>query len=123
MPKAISLTPKAAEEIKRLIAEAPDARRALRLGVKNAGCVGMAYTLDYVAKPDPLDEIIEDQGVLIAIEPKALMFLLGTVMDYRTDIFSAGFVFNNPNQIDQCGCGESVQLKPAELSLLAAKQS
>ena len=113
--KAITLTAEAAKQVKRLIAEAPDQRRALRLGVKNAGCVGMAYTLDYVAAPEPLDEIIEDQGVIIAIEPKALMFLLGTEMDYRTDVFSSGFVFDNPNQIDQCGCGESVQLKPSEL--------
>ena len=113
--KAITLTDEAAKHAKRLIAEAPDQRRALRLGVKNAGCVGMAYTLDYVAQPEPLDEVVEDQGITIAIEPKALMFLLGTVMDYRADIFSAGFVFDNPNQIDQCGCGESVQLKPAEL--------
>jgi len=120
MKKAISLTPAAAVQLKKLVAEAPatqgsEHKRALRPGVKNAGCVGMAYSLDYVAKIQPMDELVEDQGITIAIEPHALMFLLGTIMDYRTDTFSSGFVFDNPNQIDQCGCGESVQLKPAEI--------
>ena len=112
-PKAITLTENAAAHIKALLAQAPDQRRLLRLGIKNAGCVGMAYTLDYIAEKDTLDEIVEDQGVTIAIEPKALMFLLGTQMDYREDVFSSGFAFNNPNQVDQCGCGESVELRPA----------
>ncbi len=111
--KAITLTDQAAQRIKALLAEAPDERRLLRLGIKNAGCVGMSYTLDYIAEKSPLDEIVEDKGVVIAIEPKALMFLLGTEMDYRKDIFSSGFAFNNPNQVDQCGCGESVELRPA----------
>ncbi len=111
--KAISLTETAATHIKALLAEAPDERRLLRLGIKNAGCVGMSYTLDYVAEKDPLDEVVEDRGVTIAIEPKALMFLLGTEMDYREDVFASTFVFNNPNQVDQCGCGESVELRPA----------
>lgn len=115
--KAISLTDAAASQIKTLMRKAPDKRNALRLGVKNAGCVGMAYVLDYVKAPEPTDEIIKDKGVVVAIEPKALMFLLGMEMDYRTDVLSSGFIFNNPNQTDACGCGESVQLKPSELVL------
>ena len=100
-----------------MLAQAPDERGALRLGVKKAGCVGQAYNLNYVKAPDSLDEVIKDKGVVIAIEPKALLFLLGTEMDYKEDSLSSGFVFNNPNQIDACGCGESIQLKPSELVL------
>jgi iron-sulfur cluster assembly protein len=115
--QAITLTQEAVAQIKVLLAEAPDERCVLKLGVKNAGCVGQAYSLDYIQKPEPLDEVIEDKGVVVAIEPKALMFLLGTEMDYKEDVLTSGFVFNNPNQIDACGCGESVQLKPSELIL------
>ncbi len=115
--QAITLTNEAAEQIKVLLAEAPRERGALRLGVKNAGCVGQAYTLNYVKQPESLDEVIKDKDVVIAIEPKALLFLLGTEMDYKQEALSSGFIFNNPNQIDACGCGESVQLKPSELVL------
>lgn len=115
--QAISLTDIAAERIRVLLTQAPERAAVLKLGVKNAGCVGQAYTLDYVLKPEPLDEIVKDKGITIAIEPKALMFLLGTQMDYKESSLSSGFVFNNPNQIDACGCGESVQLKPSELVL------
>jgi iron-sulfur cluster assembly protein len=86
---------------------------AVRIGVKNGGCAGMSYTMEYAEAINPLDEVIEEKGVRILIDPKAVMFLLGTEMDYRIDKLSAQFVFNNPNQTAACGCGESVQLEPA----------
>jgi iron-sulfur cluster assembly protein len=85
----------------------------VRVGVKNGGCAGMAYTMEYADQVKPADEVVEDKGVRVLIDPKAVLFLLGTEMDYKTDKLSAQFVFNNPNQTSACGCGESVQLKPA----------
>src|SRR5437764_8238976 len=82
-------------------------------GVKNGVCAGMAYTMEYADAVSPADEVVEDKGVRVLIDPKAVLFLLGTEMDYKTDKLSAQFVFNNPNQTSACGCGESVQLKPA----------
>jgi len=81
--------------------------------VKNGGCAGMTYTMEYAEALDPLDEMVEDKGVRLFIDPKAVLFLLGTEMDYRIDKLSAGFVFNNPNQTSACGCGESVAITPA----------
>jgi iron-sulfur cluster assembly protein len=85
----------------------------VRVGVKNGGCAGMSYTMEYAEKANPLDEVVEDKGVRILIDPKAVLFLLGTEMDYKVEKLSAQFVFNNPNQTSACGCGESVQLEPA----------
>jgi iron-sulfur cluster assembly protein len=84
----------------------------VRVGVKNGGCAGMAYTMEYAKDVGPHDEVVEDKGVRILIDPKAVMFLLGTEMDFKTDKLSTQFVFNNPNQTGACGCGESVQLTP-----------
>lgn len=114
-PQAIRLTDRAAERIKSIIARTDGGLAGLRLGVKNGGCAGMAYTMDYAEEANPLDEIVESNGVQIFIDPAALLFLLGTEMDYEETTLSSGFVFNNPNQTDACGCGESVTLKPAEL--------
>jgi iron-sulfur cluster assembly protein len=83
------------------------------VGVKNGGCAGMEYTMEWADRQEELDEVVEDKGVKIFIDPKAVLFLLGTEMDYRVDRLKSGFVFNNPNQTSACGCGESVQLKPA----------
>jgi len=112
-PQVIKLTDAAAERIKYVIENAAEPVVGVRVGVKNGGCAGMSYTMEYAEKIDPLDEIVEDKGVRILIDPKAVLFLLGTEMDYKVDKLSAQFVFNNPNQTAACGCGESVQLEPA----------
>ena len=113
VPKAISLTDRAAERIKFIMSRAETPKIGVRLGVKNGGCAGMEYTMDYADARDPLDEVVEDKGVMILIEPKAVLFLLGTQMDYEEGVMSSGFIFNNPNQTDACGCGESVTIVPA----------
>ena len=112
-PQVVRLTEAAAERIKAVMAKADRPIAAVRVGVKNGGCAGMSYTMEYADKIDSLDEIVEDKGVRILIDPKAVLFLLGTEMDYKVDKLSAQFVFNNPNQTSACGCGESVQLEPA----------
>jgi iron-sulfur cluster assembly protein len=112
-PQVVRLTEAAAERIKTVMSKADRPIAAARVGVKNGGCAGMSYTMEYAEKINPLDEIVEDKGVRILIDPKAVLFLLGTEMDYKIDKLSAQFVFNNPNQTAACGCGESVQLEPA----------
>ena len=112
-PQVIRLTDAAAERIKYVMANAASEIIGVRVGVKNGGCAGMTYTMEYADKVSPMDELIEDKGVRVLIDPKAVLFLLGTEMDYKADKLSAQFVFNNPNQTSACGCGESVQLKPA----------
>ena len=91
----------------------------VRVGIRNAGCAGQAYTLNYVSEPAKGDDHIEDKGVHVYIEPKATLFLLGTVMDFEEEKLGSSFTFKNPNQTGECGCGESVQLKPADLKALA----
>src|SRR5919202_5359776 len=112
-PKVMTLSDAAAERIRSLIAGAGRPIAGLRVGVRNGGCAGMSYTMDYAETVDPLDEVVEDKGVKILIDPKAVLFLLGTEMDWRSDKLQSGFVFNNPNQVGACGCGESVSLRPA----------
>jgi iron-sulfur cluster assembly protein len=113
-PQVMRLTDAAAERIKAVMANAARPIAAVRVGVKNGGCAGMSYTMEYAEALNPLDEVVEDKGVRILIDPKAVLFLLGTEMDYKVEKLSAQFVFNNPNQTGACGCGESVQLAPAE---------
>jgi iron-sulfur cluster assembly protein len=113
-PKVMTLTEAAAQRVKAIIGKSGDPVVALRLGVKNGGCAGMEYTMEWAEQQRPLDEVVEDKGVKIFIDPKAILFLLGTEMDYRESTLKSGFVFNNPNQTSACGCGESVMLKPAE---------
>jgi iron-sulfur cluster assembly protein len=113
-PQVIRLTDAAAKRIKYVMANAANPVVGVRVGVKNGGCAGMSYTMEYAEQIDKADEVVEDKGVRVLIDPKAVLFLLGTEMDYKTDKLSAQFVFNNPNQTSACGCGESVQLKPAE---------
>jgi len=113
-PKPIRLSEAAAARLKEIMDNAEGRYAGVRVGVTNGGCAGMSYTMDYAEAAAPLDEVIEDRGVKIFIDPKAVMFLLGTEMDFVRDRFAARFVFNNPNQTAACGCGESVSLKPAE---------
>jgi len=110
--QVMRLSDAAAERIKAVMAKAERPIAAVRVGVKNGGCAGMAYTMEYAEHVNPLDEVIEEKGVRILIDPKAVLFLLGTEMDYKVDKLSAQFVFNNPNQTSACGCGESVQIEP-----------
>jgi iron-sulfur cluster assembly protein len=113
-PQVMKLTDAAATRIRDLMSKSDRPIAGLRVGVKNGGCAGMAYTMEYAQSINPTDEIVEDKGVKILIDPKAVLFLLGTEMDYKIDKLSAQFVFNNPNQTSACGCGESVQLTPVE---------
>jgi iron-sulfur cluster assembly protein len=113
-PQVMRLTEAAALRIKSVMAQAGKPMAGVRVGVKNGGCAGMEYTMEYADAVGPTDEVVEDKGVKILIDPKAILFLLGTEMDYKTEKLSAQFVFNNPNQTSACGCGESVQLTPAK---------
>jgi iron-sulfur cluster assembly protein len=113
-PKVMTLTDAAAERVKAIMARAKKPVLGLRLGVKNGGCAGMEYTMEWAEHRRPHDEVVEDRDVTIFIDPKAILFLLGTEMDYRESMLKSGFVFNNPNQTSACGCGESVMLKPAQ---------
>ena len=119
-PQVMRLTDAAADRIKAVMARADKPVAGLRVGVKNGGCAGMEYTMEYADAVKPTDEIVEDKGVKILIDPKAVLFLLGTEMDFKTEKLSAQFVFKNPNQTSACGCGESVQLTPAKDDALDA---
>jgi len=112
-PQVLRLSEAAAARLKDVMAKAERPIAGVRVGVKNAGCAGMSYTMEYAEAVKPTDEVVEDKGVKLLIDPKAVMFLLGAELDYRTDKLSAQFVFNNPNQTAACGCGESVALTPA----------
>jgi len=120
-PQVMRLTDAAAERIKAVMARADKPVAGVRVGVKNGGCAGMEYTMEYADEIRPTDEVVEDRGVKILIDPKAVLFLLGTEMDFKTEKLSAQFVFNNPNQTSACGCGESVQLTPASDDGLEAR--
>ena len=112
-PQVMRLSDAAAARIRELLAKSGRAIAGVRVGVKNGGCAGMSYTMEYADAVAPTDEVVEDKGVRILIDPKAVLFLLGTEMDFKVDKLSAQFVFNNPNQVSACGCGESVELAPA----------
>ena len=113
-PQAMRLSDAAANRIKELIAKMDRPVAGLRVGVKNGGCAGMEYTMEYVDQINPTDEVVEEKGVKLVIDPKAILFLIGTEMDWKAEKLSAQFVFNNPNQTSACGCGESVLLSPAK---------
>ena len=112
-PKVVTLTEAAAERVREIMANAEKTYVGLRVGVKNGGCAGQEYTFAYADRIDPLEEVVEDKGVTILIEPKAILFLIGSEIDYETTKLSSKFVFRNPNQTDACGCGESVTIIPA----------
>jgi iron-sulfur cluster assembly protein len=116
-PKVVTLTPAAAARVKEIMDRADKPYAGLRVGVKNGGCAGSEYVFEYAAEKGPIDEVVEDQGVTILIDPKAVLFLIGTTIDYETTQLSSKFVFNNPNETDACGCGESVTIQPAPEAL------
>jgi len=103
----ITLTDAAAARVKQLMAKSPAATGGLRLGVKSKGCSGLSYSIEYAAAKQPHDEVVEDKGVTIYVDPKATLFILGSEMDYVEDKLQSGFVFRNPNEKGRCGCGES----------------
>jgi iron-sulfur cluster assembly protein len=111
-PKVVSLTAEAAARVQEIMSRADQPYAGLRVGVKNGGCAGQEYVLEYAQSANPLDEVVEDHGVTILVEPKAVLFLIGTVIDYEVTKLSAKFVFRNPNETDACGCGESVTIEP-----------
>ena len=111
-PQVMKLTERAAARIRSIMAEKGAGTAGLRIGVKKGGCAGMEYTMDWAAEQKPFDEVVEQEGARVLIDPKAVMYLLGTEMDYKTDKLSSQFVFTNPNQTGACGCGESVNLAP-----------
>lgn len=117
--KIMSLSDAAAERINEIIEDSDKPVIGLRVGIRNSGCAGVAYTMDYVSEAPTGDDHVTDKGVNVWVDPKATMYLLGTVMDFEQSKMSSGFTFKNPNQTGECGCGESVQLKPADLKAIA----
>ena len=112
-PKVVTLTDAAAARVKEIMDKADKPYVGLRVGVKNGGCAGQEYVFEYAETKGPIDEVVEDKGVTILIEPKAVLFLIGTEIDYEVSKLSSKFVFHNPNETDACGCGESVTIQPA----------
>ena len=110
-PKLVTLTDAAADQVRDILEERGEGY--LRVGVKNGGCAGMEYMMDYVSEPEKFDEVVEDKGVSIVVDAKAVLFILGSVIDHETTLLHSKFVFRNPNQTDACGCGESVTIVPA----------
>ncbi len=110
MSQIIKLSDNAAARIKEIMSSTEKSFVGVRVGVKSGGCAGMSYVMEYAKKIDPNDEIIEEKGVKLFIEPAAVMYLLGTEMDYKKEEFSSSFVFNNPNESERCGCGESFKV-------------
>ena len=108
--QVIKLSQNAAERIKEIMSNAEDATIGVRVGVKSGGCAGMSYVMEYSKEANPNDEVIEDKGVKVFIDSAAVMYLLGTEMDYKKEEFSSSFVFNNPNETERCGCGESFKI-------------
>ena len=113
-PKPVKLSEAAAARIAAIMANAPGQYAGVRVGVTNGGCAGMSYTMDYAAEARPFEEVMEDKGVKIFIDPKAILFLIGTELDFVQEKLGSRFVFNNPNQTSACGCGESVAITPAQ---------
>jgi iron-sulfur cluster assembly protein len=113
-PKVVTLSEAAAARVREIMDRAEKPYAGLRVGVKNGGCAGQEYILEYAEAAGPIDEVVEDKGVRILIDPKAVLFLIGTEIDYETTRLASKFVFRNPNETDACGCGESVTIIPAK---------
>jgi iron-sulfur cluster assembly protein len=112
--QVMTITDAAAERVRTAVENAEKPVIGLRVGVKNGGCAGMSYTVEYAESVQAFDEVIEDKGVKVLVDPKAILFLLGSEMDVKTDKFASTFVFRNPNETSACGCGESVAITPAQ---------
>jgi len=110
MSKVIKLSDNAVNRIKEIMSSAKNSAIGVRVGVKSGGCAGMSYVMEYANEIKPNEEVIEDKGVKVFIDPKAIMYLLGTEMDFKKDKFSSQFVFKNPNETERCGCGESFKI-------------
>jgi len=121
-PKVLSLTDAAADRVRAIMAGKPEVA-GIKIGIKKGGCAGMEYTITWAESVGKFDEVIEDKGVRVIVEPAAVLYLLGTEMDWKVDKLAAQFVFNNPNQKSACGCGESVDLVPADKSRFDAAQA
>ncbi|MES0882178.1 Fe-S cluster assembly scaffold SufA [Roseibium sp. SCP14] len=117
--QVMTLTDTAAERVCELVENSDKSVVGLRVGIKKGGCAGMEYTMDMVEEAKPGDDVVEDKGARLFIDPSAVLFLLGTEMDYEVTKFRSGFVFKNPNEVSACGCGESVSLQAADLSAFA----
>ena len=117
--KVLTLTDAAANRVKDIIARADRPIVGVRVGVKNGGCAGMSYTMEYAEGGKPGEDVVEDKGVRVFVDPKAVLFLLGTEMDFQTTKLASQFVFKNPNQTSACGCGESVAITPVKPELLS----
>ncbi len=113
-PKVLTMTQRAAERVRAIMASKGPEIVGLKIGVKKGGCAGMEYTMTWADSIGRFDEVVEQDGARVIVDPQAVLYLLGTEMDYKTDKLSATFVFNNPNQTGACGCGESVNLVPAK---------
>lgn len=117
----MTMTDAAAERVREIVENSSDDAQGIRVGIKKGGCAGMEYTIGLVTEPNAKDDLIERDGAKVWVEPAAVLYLLGTQMDFEVTTLRTGFTFNNPNQTSACGCGESVELKPADLAALAAR--
>ena len=116
----MTLTDAAADRVRAIVDNAGGDAKGIRVGVKKGGCAGMEYSVDLVSEPNAKDDLVEHAGARVWVAPEAVLYLLGTQMDFEVTTLRSGFTFNNPNQTSACGCGESVELKPADLAALAA---
>jgi iron-sulfur cluster assembly protein len=121
--KVIRVTERAADRVREIVDNADAPAEGIRVGVKKGGCAGMEYTIDLVREPNPADDMVDVGGAKVFVNPQATLFLLGTEMDFEATKLRTGFVFRNPNQTSACGCGESVEIRPAATEALAGVQS
>jgi iron-sulfur cluster assembly protein len=119
--QVMTMTDAAAARVREIVENSDSEAKGIRVGIKKGGCAGMEYTIDLVTDPNPKDDLIERDGARVWVQPAAVLYLLGTEMGFETTTLRSGFTFSNPNQTSACGCGESVELKPADLAALAAK--
>lgn len=118
----MTMTSAAANRVKEIVENSGPDAKGIRVGIKKGGCAGMEYTIDLVREPNPKDDMIEHEGARVWLEPAAVLYLLGTEIDFETTTLRSGFTFHNPNQTSACGCGESVELKAADLAELAKRR-